>query len=46
MQYNLLQKSYDLHAQYFIDGLITYDHFLDFECFFNATKIIYTINLN
>ena len=28
--YNLLQNKYDLHAQYFIDGKITLNHFLDF----------------
>ena len=46
IMYNLLQNKYDLHAQYFTDGKITLNHFLEFESYFTKNYNLFTICLN
>jgi hypothetical protein len=46
MEYNLLQKTYDLQCDLFIDGVITYDEFIYLENKYLNRLELFIINLN
>ena len=46
MQYNLLQKSFDIQCDLFIKGHIDYYNFENLECEYLKRKELFTINLN
>lgn len=46
MKYNLLQKTYDLQCDLFIQGHINYDSFLIFESYYLMNYELFTISLN
>jgi len=46
MKHNLLQKSFDIQCDLFIEGHIDYYNFESLECEYLKRKELFTINLN